>query len=87
MANSSPPPFPADRNELEAAQKFLEQAAIENLVSVLLLGAVVRKLAEPPRRASSSLLAAAWMEAPGQLETGVSHTHARAHTLAGSLLA
>lgn len=35
MANPSPPPPPpADRNELEAAQKFLEQAAIENLVSV-----------------------------------------------------
>lgn len=25
---------PTDRNELEAAQKFLEQAAIENLVSM-----------------------------------------------------
>uniref|UniRef100_A0A671W2R9 Karyopherin (importin) beta 1 n=1 Tax=Sparus aurata TaxID=8175 RepID=A0A671W2R9_SPAAU len=34
----SPPPLPAlssDRNELEAAQKFLEQAAIENLPTFL----------------------------------------------------
>lgn len=31
----SPPSLSADRNELEAAQKFLEQAAIENLVSIL----------------------------------------------------
>lgn len=31
------PPLPADRHELEAAQKFLEQAAIENLVSVAVL--------------------------------------------------
>lgn len=37
LGNPSPPPLPADRNELEAAQKFLEQAAIENLVSVMLL--------------------------------------------------
>ena len=29
--------FTSDRNELEAAQKFLEQAAIENLVRILLL--------------------------------------------------
>ena len=28
---------PSDRNELEAAQKFLEQAAIEHLVSLALL--------------------------------------------------
>lgn len=38
LNNPSPPPLPAlsaDRNELEAAQKFLEQAAIENLVSMV----------------------------------------------------
>lgn len=29
---SSPPSLPADRLELEAAQKFLERAAVENLV-------------------------------------------------------
>lgn len=31
---SNPAALPTDRNELEAAQKFLEQAAIENLVSM-----------------------------------------------------
>lgn len=74
MANRSPPPPPADRNELEAAQKFLEQAAIENLVSVQ-RGAPVpagwhRERGEAEQVAASSELpglAGAWMEKSGLL--------------------
>ena len=34
LNNTDSPHRCSDRNELEAAQKFLEQAAIENLVSI-----------------------------------------------------
>lgn len=53
-------PLSADRNELEAAQKFLEQAAIENLVSMegeqLELRLLQERSGQGPRTAGSRRL-------------------------------